>query len=151
VALNDVMFHIRLAQPHDFQALVAFDQIAQADPQRSAQLQHAISANLCYVAIQGGQPIGYAILTYTFFARGFVELLYIHPDFRRQGAAAQLMIYLETACQTDKLFTSTNLSNLPMQSLLAKLDYKLSGVIENLDEGDPELVYFKRLREPRRL
>jgi len=44
-----------------------------------------------------------------------------------------------------KLFTSTNLSNLPMQSLLAQLNFKLSGVIENLDEGDPELVYFKPL------
>jgi len=33
-----------------------------------------------------------------------------------------------------------------MQSLLAKLEYVLSGVIHNLDEGDPEIVYFKRLR-----
>src|SRR4029078_7553791 len=73
VALNDVMFHIRWAHPHYFQALVAFDQIAQADPQRSAQLQHAISANLCYVAIQGGRPIAYAVLTSTCFARALVD------------------------------------------------------------------------------
>ena len=32
-----------------------------------------------------------------------------------------------------------------MQSLLSKLGFALSGVIENLDEGDPELVYFKRV------
>jgi hypothetical protein len=32
-----------------------------------------------------------------------------------------------------------------MQSLLAKLNYVPSGVIHNLDAGDPELVYFKRL------
>jgi hypothetical protein len=30
-----------------------------------------------------------------------------------------------------------------MQSLLAKLDYVPSGVIHNLDEGDPEIVYFQ--------
>ena len=53
---------------------------------------------------------------------------------------------MESLCRTPKLFTSTNLSNLPMQSLLAKLEYQLSGVIHNLDEGDPEIVYFKRLR-----
>ena len=41
---------------------------------------------------------------------------------------------------------ATNLSNLPMQALLAKLNYQLSGVIHNLDEGDPELVFFKRVR-----
>lgn len=33
-----------------------------------------------------------------------------------------------------------------MQLLLAKLEYVLSGVIHNLDEGDPEIVYFKQLR-----
>jgi hypothetical protein len=33
-----------------------------------------------------------------------------------------------------------------MQSLLAKLGYVPSGIIYNLDEGDPELVYFKQLR-----
>ena len=33
-----------------------------------------------------------------------------------------------------------------MQSLLAKFEYVVSGVIHNLDEGDPEIVYFKRLR-----
>jgi hypothetical protein len=65
---------------------------------------------------------------------------------RRNGAGAALVKHIESLCQTPKLFTSTNLSNLPMQSLLAKLGYILSGVIHNLDEGDPELVYFKRLR-----
>ena len=46
-----------------------------------------------------------------------------------------------------KLFTSTNRSNAPMQSLLAKLGYRPSGVIENLDEGDPELVYMKHVSD----
>lgn len=55
------------------------------------------------------------------------------------------MQHLETVFQTEKLFTSTNLSNLPMQSLLVRLGYLLSGVIHHLDEGDPELVYVKYL------
>lgn len=33
-----------------------------------------------------------------------------------------------------------------MQSLLATTGYPVSGMILNLDEGGPELVYFKRLR-----
>ncbi len=56
------------------------------------------------------------------------------------------MPHVEVLCQTDKLFTSTNQSNRPMQKLLEKLGYQPSGYIENLDEGDPELVYFKRLK-----
>jgi len=50
-------------------------------------------------------------------------------------------------CRTPKLFTSTNQSNVPMQGLLATLEFARSGLIENLDDGDPELVYFKRLRD----
>ena len=57
------------------------------------------------------------------------------------------MNHLESVCRTGKIFTSTNLSNVLMQSLLSNLGYKLSGVIHNLDEDDPELVYCKVLRE----
>jgi hypothetical protein len=32
-----------------------------------------------------------------------------------------------------------------MQALLARLGYKLSGVIHALDEGDPELIYMNYL------
>jgi len=32
-----------------------------------------------------------------------------------------------------------------MRRLLKKLGYKRTGRIDNLDEGDPELIYFKRL------
>jgi len=57
-----------------------------------------------------------------------------------------LVRHVEQECRTPKLFTSTNESNAPMRALLAKLGFSPSGVIENLDEGDPELVFFKRLR-----
>jgi hypothetical protein len=56
------------------------------------------------------------------------------------------MGYIEHHCQTPKIFTSTNRSNGHMQGLLKKLGYEPSGVIENLDEGDPEFVYMTRLR-----
>jgi GNAT superfamily N-acetyltransferase len=73
-------------------------------------------------------------------------MLYVHSDYRRHGTGVALLQHMESLCGTPKLFASTNLSNLPMQSLLAKLGYVLSRVIHNLDEGDPEVVYFKRLR-----
>jgi hypothetical protein len=34
-----------------------------------------------------------------------------------------------------------------MQNLCEKLGFARSGIIENLDVGDPEIVYFKRLSE----
>jgi hypothetical protein len=90
--------------------------------------------------------IGYGVLNYTFFNNGSIDTLYIDMDHRRCGAGAALVKHMESLCKTPKLFTTTNLSNLPMQSLLTKLEYTLSGIIHNLDDGDPEIVYFKRLR-----
>ena len=87
--------------------------------------------------------LGYAVLEYTFFEQGFISMLYVRADHRRSGVGTALLSHLESVCRTRKLFTSTNLSNLPMQALLARLGYRLSGVIHDLDEGDPELVYIK--------
>lgn len=49
---------------------------------------------------------------------------------------------LISRCPQPKLFTSTNRSNLPMRALLLKAGFIESGYIENLDENDPELVFF---------
>ena len=56
------------------------------------------------------------------------------------------MQVLAERCDTPKLFTSTNQSNQPMQQLLGALGYIPSGIIHNLDSGDPELVYMLDLR-----
>lgn len=101
----------------------------------------------CYGALIDGAVVGYVILEYTFFELGFVTLLYIHPEYRRSGIGTLLMQHAEDICSTEKLFTSTNLSNHPMQNLLASRQYKLSGIIHDLDEGDPELFYVKFLRQ----
>src|SRR3990172_5792197 len=73
-------------------------------------------------------------------------MVYVDREFRRRGIGSALVRHMEQSCKTAKLFTSTNRSNKPMQALLDKLGYQPSGVIENLDEGDPELVYVKRVR-----
>ena len=140
------MILIRKAIENDIQTIYSFDMIAQLEDERREFIRREVNAGNCFVAVADEEVIGYGVLNYTFFHNGSIDMLYTHPDHRRSGAGAALLRHMETLCQTPKLFTSTNLSNLPMQSLLAKLDYVLSGVIHNLDEGDPEIVYFKRLR-----
>ena len=76
-------------------------------------------------------------------------MLQVHENFRRRGIGSALMNYATTKCKEEKLFTSTNQSNTPMQRLLEKLKYERSGIIYNLDPGDPELIYFKRIRQSR--
>lgn len=142
-------FAVRPAAARDVPALCALDALAQQDEGRRALIARAVEAGHAYVIEADQQVIGYAVLDTSFFGQGFISLLYIHPEHRRRGAGTRLMQYLEQVCPTPKLFTSTNLSNLPMQALLAQLGYILSGVIHHLDENDPELVYVKFLRRDR--
>jgi len=137
---------IRLANESDVEALYSLDLVARREGKRREFIARSVASGACSVAVADDQVIGYGVLNYSFYDNGCIEMLYVHSDYRRRGAGAALLRHLESLCETSKLFTSTNLSNLSMQLLLAKLEYVLSGVIHNLDEGDPEIVYFKRLR-----
>jgi hypothetical protein len=56
---------------------------------------------------------------------------------------------LISACAADapanKLFTSTSTSNIAARALFVHAGFEPSGMIDNLDEGDPEIVYRKLL------
>jgi hypothetical protein len=42
-----------------------------------------------------------------------------------------------------RIFTSTNQSNSEMIGLLEKTSWQFSGQLQGIDEGDPELIFFK--------
>jgi ribosomal protein S18 acetylase RimI-like enzyme len=137
---------IRLARPADLEPVIELDPIAQAEPSRRDFLEAAIRSGECWVAEPSGSPAGFVVLQYTFYGHGFVPLLVVHQPVRRQGLGRALLEHAAAVCTTPKLFTSTNESNTAMRSLLAALGFEPSGVIHNLDPGDPELVYVRRLR-----
>ena len=141
------MNRIRKARREDAAAIFSFDKIARRSEQRRTFVQNAIRAGNAWLALANNEVVGYAVLEYTFYSHGFISMLYVRPDHRHQGIGTTLMCHMESTCKTQKLFTSTNRSNRPMQSLLKELNYRSSGQIQNLDEGDPELVFFKSLRK----
>jgi ribosomal protein S18 acetylase RimI-like enzyme len=136
---------IRLALSQDLKPIINIDDLAQADPPRLKFINCVLAARQCYIVEQREIIIGYGALEYSFYDHGFVSMLLVNEAYRRQGFGTQMMRYFESICQTKKIFTSTNQSNKPMQALLKSIEYQPSGIIENLDEGDPELVYWKRL------
>lgn len=140
---SETQINVRRAAPDDVTVIAGFDRRVTQNPERLQQLRAAIAQNLCYVAEYKNTNLGYGILEYSFFGNGFISLVFVSPEHRRAGIGAALMQQMEQACRTPKVFTSTNLSNLPMQTLLMKLNYILSGVIYHLDEGDPEIIYYK--------
>ena len=136
---------IRVAATADADAIIAVDDVAKTDPSRVQLIYDQINASSCFVAVIDDSIVAYGVLNYKFYDNGWIEMLYVHPKFRRRAIASELVHYFVKKCRTAKLFTSTNQSNLPMQQLLEAHGFVRSGFIENLDEGDPELVYFKRL------
>jgi GNAT superfamily N-acetyltransferase len=100
------------------------------------------SESTCFLTEKDGKIMGYGVLNYHFFGCGFIEMLMVGEHYRRHGIGLALLNGLKSKCLHPKLFTSTNRSNLPMQRLLRTSGFIESGQIENLDEDDPELVFF---------
>lgn len=137
---------IRLATLEDGGAMLEFDDYAKSNIRRCEFVREAVEACECLVAVESGSVVGYLVLRHDFFENGFVSLVVVSPAFQRQGIALRLLAASELACKTSKLFTSANTSNIASRKLIARAGFLPSGVIENLDEDDSELVYFKRIR-----
>ena len=150
---------IQIAQPKSDEFDADPDLRSALDDDRHASfLRRAADSGNLYIArldgayaggmVLGGTDAGGSLFNGSFFDRGFVWLIWVEEPFRRKGVASALMRRAERDCPSEDLFTSTNLSNIPVQRLFEKLGYTRTGMVENLDEGDPEIFYFKRLRRP---
>jgi GNAT superfamily N-acetyltransferase len=136
---------IERASSGDFEHICALDETVHGRPPRRRLIGEACAQGHIAVARVDDVIRGFVIFDESFFEQFFVRLLMVHQDFRRHGLATALMRAAELDCQTGKLFTSTNQSNLPMQRLCERLGFAKTGYVENLDEGDPEIIYVKML------
>jgi GNAT superfamily N-acetyltransferase len=96
-------------------------------------------------AFAEGALVGVAEFHTRFYGHLFIELLLVDQQHRRRGVARALISACAAASPTNKLFTSTNTSNLAAQQLFLRSGFQVSGSIGNLDEGDPEIVFCKLL------
>ena len=125
----------RIAVAADLPSIAAFDPWKMVSPQ-------TIAAGECFVAGTGDAVEAYAIRTHWFHGRPFVSMLFVRADSRRSGLGSALLAHLESICNRDRLWISTNSDNEPMQKLLQKCGYENCGIIENLDPI-PELIFSK--------
>ena len=136
------MRELRLATPADIDTVIG---IAPAGHERRAALSEYVHAGQCHILWHDDAAAGYVVLTHSFFHSPFIELLVTSPALRRQGIGRALVQHCITIVPAgEKLWTSTNQSNTPMQALLPPLGFVHAGTIEGLDEGDPELIYLRR-------
>lgn len=135
-------FVIRPGEAADWAGLSEIDSVAVAgDEARRSSICRWSEQGLVLMAEEVSGPLGYVVLEYTFFEQGFVTMLMVGSNARRRGVGTRLLEEVAAVCTAPKLFTSTNVSNHPMQRLLQYLNWRPVGLVHGLDENDPELFY----------
>jgi ribosomal protein S18 acetylase RimI-like enzyme len=108
-------------------------------------IRHALGTKECLVAEIDGAIAGYVVWDRGFYARPFLWMLGVDPSHRHLGIASELIEHVERLNAGHAIYTSTNESNAVMQKLLTNRGFAPAGRLENLDPGDPEIFFFKKL------
>lgn len=134
---------IRAATGADIPAILAIDPAIAIAERRHDYVSKALSGYggaFVKVLVLDGAVAGFAIMG-EFFGHPFLERIATAENRRRAGVASALMANIEMGIEDDRMFVSTNESNEVMRTLLVARGYKVSGMVENLDPGDPELFF----------
>jgi GNAT superfamily N-acetyltransferase len=122
-----------------------FDHIAiSGSVERRDELSLAAQEGRMRIATLNDRAVGYSVVAPWFLGAPFLALLYVDPAMRGRGIGLRLLEDFEGA-HGPRAFTSTNLSNEPMQRLLRLRLWKPCGMLNGLDEGDPEIFFSKAL------
>jgi GNAT superfamily N-acetyltransferase len=110
----------------------------------------AVPAGECLVHVDSVGDIDGFVVTnrWSFFDRDFVRLVSVDSSRRRSGIAGALLKAVVAGATSETVFISTNVSNSAMRELRRKDGWIFSGTLSGLDEGDPEVVFWKSKTTP---
>lgn len=135
----DTGIDVRAARTEDLEG------IAQVLDRPASELRSTIeqwtARDAIRIAERRSTIVGVAMSEPSFFGNEFIELVRVAPSARRLGVASRLIESVSRDRRSSKLFTSTNLSNTSMQTLLGSLGWTSAGIVYGLDDDDPELFY----------
>jgi N-acetylglutamate synthase-like GNAT family acetyltransferase len=135
---------VRAATTSDLEAVLKIAELTSSSTERESLLKLRVESGECLVSENQSRVVGFVTLARrSFFGRDFIELLAVDPDYRRKGVGGALLRGSVNEATTSAIFVSTNRSNHAMLNLLGKERWQFSGELEGLDEGDPELVFYR--------
>ena len=106
---------IRKAELSDLDAVIALDiavRSAPGQPEHSAErlepdpfgrLRDWVTRGECYIAESNGTMVGFGVFHHHFFHSGMIDLVIVHPAFRRQGVGRALISGMAQDCQSPRL------------------------------------------------
>lgn len=139
------MVRVERATSEHLDQVAEIDRLSFGEAGRRDALEQAIRGGECFVATYGDGVQGFALFGRFLHGHGFLRVIAVHPDHRRQGVAAALIRHLETVCPTDRMVTATEESNVAMQKVCEALGFERAGFIDGLENGERELIYLKPL------
>lgn len=110
---------------------------------REEKITKAIFNDGCFLVLADNREVGFVFFDYCFFDQGWIELIILGEEYRGKGIAGKVFDLICKQCKSDKVFTSTNRSNTQMQKALTKANFSFAGELNGLDDGDPELFYYR--------
>ncbi|ALC91634.1 acetyltransferase [Bacillus sp. FJAT-18017] len=137
------MKSLEMAQINYLDEIMKIDEEVIGNNSRREYILKAIEEERCIVANDNNLIVGFLIYDTHFFDCSFISLIIVRHTERRKGYATSLIKCFINNSPTKKIFSSTNKSNQTMQKVFKANGFIQSGFIENLDEGDPEIIYFK--------
>jgi hypothetical protein len=138
--------HFRIAQPRDLPRLAVFDPRWTDD--RRLRIEQAALELRCWVVAEPDapdQPLGFGLLSHDWFGRPLLELLVVHPEHLRVSAGPAFLDHLVAAAGWPgmRVFAAANQGDAAMRQLLERGGFVESGIIHNLHDGAPVLIYVK--------
>ncbi|MGE7624901.1 GNAT family N-acetyltransferase [Viridibacillus sp. NPDC096237] len=131
------------ANLENVEAIIKLDCDILGNTSRTKYIEKAVAEKRCLILKEEETVQGFLLFDINFFECSFISLIIVSKAARRKGYATALITYFESISPTKKIFSSTNQSNTNMQKVFTSTGYVQSGFVENLDDGDPEIIYFK--------
>lgn len=133
---------VRAAGADDLGALEPFLPTFLHPLYKRGRFVRALANGEVFIAENVAGAVGFMWLN-EFFGHTFVNVLAVAPEHRRRGHAGLLLAHAGQHALTDRVFTSTNASNAAMHAVLARYGWRRCGEVDEIDRGDPEIVYVK--------
>lgn len=139
------MIEIRLPRVDDAQPCSELAALVVGEERAGAFIRSHLERHHMVVAEAAGRVVGLLAYRTDWFQCTFVTLVVVDEDYRRKGIAREFFKAVEAISPTPRLFSSTEETNSVSIRMHTALGFSPSGHIDNLPQGNRELIFYRRI------